>query len=152
MAVLSGTERELDVAVLDHEVAIRRRNEDAAVLKLVHVRGRLALQATCPRQDRCERAGTAGSEMQDDADGSLKVARKVCYHASQGLDATGGGAYDDKIAARTMLIGHCDSPYPTAYASSGRCTIASPRRPANARRSWFATCLDVPRPRLPDRD
>ena len=105
VAVLAGVAREVDVTVVDGEVAVGRGDVDPARPDGLPVRGMGGRQAARAGKDGGQRTVAFRRDVQDDEDGGWQVVRQAFDHRAEGLDPAGGSSDDDDVAAWDLWVG-----------------------------------------------
>jgi hypothetical protein len=104
VAVLSRPDGQPGAPVFDDQMVIRRGNEDLARAKRFAVGRRSTRKRACALEDSSQRTGTAGRDVQHDADRRRQVAWKSRDNCLERLHATGGGADHDQVSLVAELL------------------------------------------------
>lgn len=80
-------------------VVVGRRDQDQSFPERLTIASGTAGQLAGAAQDVGEHAGTAGRDVEHDADRRAEIGRKVADHTGQNLDPAGRGAHYDQIPA-----------------------------------------------------
>ena len=104
MPVLGRSANDTDASGLDHQVTIRRRDVDVAVLDPFAVLGMGRRQRTRAGKNHRQQAGRLCRDVQNDEHRSGQVLRKVSREPGESFDASSRGSDHDHVPVR-----HCSS-------------------------------------------
>ena len=106
VSLLPWSHRKADSVVLDHEVTVRRSDQNFSDTKVIPIFGLTALQPSGPLQDARQRARAGRRDVDDYADRRREVGGEPRDHACERGDAPGGRTNDDEVTSRARIICH----------------------------------------------